>query len=488
MTAVILACDLGTSSCKLAAFDATGEMRATASAPYPTNAVGTRVEQDPADWQRAFRVAVAEFTAGGHLRDAACIAFTGQMSAALPVDAGANALRPCLIWSDQRASAEVSAIEAAIGREAFYLITGNPISSTYTIAKALWIARHEPDVYRATTCFLQPKDWLIAQLTGVMAVDMSDASCTGLLDLTRGTWDSNLATAVGLDARKLPPIAPGTAVIGRVTAAGAATSGLPKGLPVVLGGGDGPTSALGAGIVRSGQSYVSLGTSAWVSFISAEAVVDPGQRIFSLRHVVGGLFAHTGATQNAANALSWLTGDILGGTTLEGSLAATEAGADGLLCLPYLNGERTPYWSSDAAGVFFGLRPQHRPAHMVRALAEGVCHHLRLITDVFADLGMSSAEIVALGGLAHVPAFVRLLASAVGKPHLVGASAGQTTCRGAAMMGAVGIGLFPSADDMTDWIAATQSVGPDRDVAARMALDHPRFLDLYQRLAPLFKR
>ena len=488
MSQTILACDLGTSGCKLAAFDPHGRVLATASAAYAATVVGAGAEQTARDWMLAFHRTVVTLVAGGQVGDAACIAFTGQMSAALAVDAQAEALRPCLIWSDQRAAAEAEFIADTVSRDAFYRITGNPISPTYTIAKALWIKRHEPDIYRRTAKFLQPKDWLVAQLTGIMAIDASDASCTGLLDLARGQWDTALARAVGLDTDKLPDIASASQVIGRVTRAGAEISGLPEGLRVVLGGGDGPTSALGAGIVRPGQSYVSLGTSAWISFVSDAPVADPGQRVFSLRHVLPGLFAHTGATQNAANVLSWLSNDVLGGGSLESSLASTTAGADGLLCLPYLNGERTPYWDADAAGVYFGLRPQHRREHMVRAMAEGVCHHLRLITDVFADLDMQAKEMIALGGLAENPAFVRLLASALGKPHRVALSASHATCRGAAMLGAVGAGLCGSVEDIRGWAAHAHPVAPDPASEARLKMDHPAFLELYRCLMPMFRR
>jgi len=488
MSATVLACDLGTSSCKLAVFDQRGAVVGAAGSGYASATRGAEVEQDPWDWLRAFQAAVTTLDAEGHLADIACLAFTGQMSATLAVEAQAVPLRQCLIWSDQRATIEAEEVAGVIGHDSFYRITGNPISPTYTIAKALWIARHEPDVYQATAKFLQPKDWVIAQLTGILAVDLSDASCTGLLDLERGAWSHELARAVGLDVGKLPDIVPTAQVIGHVTAQGARISGLRPGLPVVPGGGDGPTSALGAGVVRPGQSYVSLGTSAWVSFVSAAPLGDPRRRLFSLRHVVEGLFAHTGATQNAGNVLAWLAGDILGSRSLDESLATTQAGADGLMCLPYLNGERTPYWDADASGSFFGLRPQHRGEHLVRAMAEGICHHLRLITDVFAELGLSSSEVVALGGLAESPTFVRLLAASTGRPHRVVQSPNHATCRGAAMLGAVGVGLCASLDAISGWVTHSPAVDADPADQARLDRDHAAFLDLYECLRPLFAR
>lgn len=480
----LLALDLGTSACKLAVVDRAGMVLATASAAYPTrSAPGGVAEQDPADWLRALAEAVKGLDAAGHLGHLTCIALTGQMSAMLAVGRDGEALAPCLIWSDQRAAAEAGALAATVGVAEYHRLAGNPVGPTYTATKAMWLKAHRPELYRRTAHFLQPKDYLLLHLTGTAAIDPSDASCTGWLDITSGQWSAHLLAASGIAREKLPDIARSATVIGRIHAGGASASGLPAGLPVVLGGGDGPVSALGAGLVRAGQSYLSLGTSAWLSFITDRPVAD--QRLFNLRHVADDAVAVTGSTQNAANVLGWLDAVLDSADGLDAALDTVAPGADGLLCLPYLNGERTPYWSATASGVFAGLRPYHRPAHLKRAMAEGICHHLRLIVDTFAESGLTSERVIAIGGLTSSAAFMQLLAATVGRPLLAVESGAHATSIGVAMIGAVATGLAPSLAALAAWVEHRPPIMPEPDLSAHIARNMGLFRQLYAALEPL---
>ncbi len=445
---IVLACDLGTSSCKLTAVDiasknGAGRIVGVASHLYPTrHGADGWAEQDPADWLHGFAAAVHELAEAGALREIRALAFTGQMSAALPVDASGQALHPALIWSDQRATVETDAAAARIAPGAFYGLTGNTLNATYTGPKLAWLARHRPEVWAATATFLQPKDWLIAQLTGVLAMDHSDASCTGLYELASGTWSPHLCDLFGLPLTLAPPLAEAASVIGTLDATMARRLGLPGGLPVVLGGGDGPTSALGTGIGR-GEAYLSIGTSAWVSFLNDAPVIDETRRIFSFRHVLPGVYAVTGSTQNAGSALAWLgsllaAGDI--GAEVRTALATVAPGAGGLLVLPYLQGERTPVWDSQATGAVLGLRAHHERVHLVRAFTEAVCFQIKLILDTLADCGLTSRDLRIVGGLSSEPTVVRLLATVV--QHRLRRPPGylHTTSIGAAMLGALALG------------------------------------------------
>jgi xylulokinase len=417
------------------------------SRAYPTrHGAEGWAEQDPTDWLRAFAAALHELSEVAQLRDVRALAFTGQMSAALPVDASGHALHPALIWSDQRATAETEAAARRITPEAFYALTGNTLNATYTGPKLAWLARHRPEVWAAAKTFLQPKDWLIAQLTGVLAMDHSDASCTGLYELATGTWNSRLFDLFGLPLAMAPPLAEAASVIGTLEASMARRLGLPAGLPIVLGGGDGPTSALGTGIGR-GEGYLSIGTSAWVSFLHDAPVVDAARRVFSFRHVLPGLYAVTGSTQNAGSAFAWL-GSLLEASDLAAevrtALATITPGAEGIMVLPYLQGERTPVWDSHATGAVLGLRSHHGRLHLIRAFAEAVCFQIGLILETLADCGLASRQLRVVGGLSSEPMVLRLLASVV--QHRLRRPPGylQTTSMGAAMLAALALGASAS--------------------------------------------
>ena len=489
---IVLACDLGTSSCKLTAVDMEPRPGAEpilgmASRPYPTrHATDGWAEQDPDDWLVAFGLAVVDLQATCALRDLRGLVFTGQMSAALPVDHSGRATHPALIWSDQRAIAETEAAARRISGDAFYRLTGNTLNATYTGPKLAWLKQYRPSAWADTTAFLQPKDWVIGQLTGMQAMDHSDASCTGLYDLAAGAWSPALFELFGLPPNIAPRLVEAATVVGTVQAVPARWLGLPEGLPVVLGGGDGPTSALGTGIGR-GEAYLSLGTSAWVSFLHDAPIEDPLRRVFTFRHVLPGLFAVTGSTQNAGNVFGWL-GSLLSidetSEALRGALRSVPPGSDGLLVLPYLQGERTPVWDSLASGAVLGLRSHHGKPHILRAFAEAICFQVALILETFADCGLVSPDIKVVGGLASEPQLLSLMATVTGHHLRRPSTFSHTTSIGAAMLGARALGASPAE---TARIAASQgetATTPELDrgtLASRYAV----YRDLYTALQPI---
>ncbi len=469
---VILACDVGTSSLKLAAFGADGRMRAAAQRPYPTTTPRPGwTEQDPGDWLRALAGAVAELAAAGHVAEAEAIAFTGQMSAVVLMAADGSAVRPAMIWSDTRATAEAAAIETETGRETYFDLVGSPPAATYPSAKALWLARHEPENLRRVQALLQPKDFIIARLTGVAAVDPSDASCTGFMDIARDRWDERLMALAGVAPGLLPDIRPSASVVGRVTAP-AAWSGLPEGLPVVLGGGDGPVTALGVGASVAGRIYACLGTSAWISEIAERPSSDPGRRLISYRHVLPGLYAVTGSTQNCGNVLDWLARRVAGTAawrdTLAADLDSVPPGAEGLLFVPYLHGERAPLWDPAIRGALLGIDPSHGPAHFVRATIEGIGFELRQILDVFRAAGGARPPLAIVGGISESAPVRRLLAEILGMPVAPVAEGAATTVRGAAMLGALALGIA-TPEDTGRWVELGRDVEPPGEMDPRLA-------------------
>jgi xylulokinase len=492
---VILACDLGTSSCKLSAVDVSPSaggfgVIANASRSYPTRHLPDGgAEQDPSDWLKAFAEAVRDLNVSGHLAHLRAICFTGQMSAALAVDSQGQAIHPALIWTDQRATQEVHRAEQAVSADRFYRLTGNAINATYTAPKLAWLKAHRPEVLSATAQFLQPKDWLICQLTGKAAIDHSDASCTGLYDLTAGGWSAELFDAFGLPASIAPCLGEATTRIGGLKDEVARQLGLPPSLPVVLGGGDGPTSALGVG-AGPNEAYISIGTSAWLSFLCDRPLIDPRRRVFSFRHVLPGRYAVTGSTQNAGNVLSWLNEFLESadaGIALRNGLERVAPGAAGLTVLPYLHGERTPYWDSRATGAILGLRPHHRKEHVVRAFAESICFQLKLIVDTFKELSVTSSTIRVVGGLSSEPLLMHLLAQVLETPLKRPSGHAQVTALGAAMVGALALGM--SRAEMTRLAAKTdhEDIAPE-PLCASLRASYGLYCSLYPVLKQLYDR
>ena len=349
---LVLAADIGTSSLKAALVADDGAVRATARRAYETNTPRSGwAEQNPHDWLVALKGAVSDLSERTEPGELAGLVVTGQMSAGLLVDADLSPLTPCLIWSDQRATAEAQRAESLFGAASLYRLTGNPASATYTAPKIRWFAHHAVDAFGRARRFLQPKDWLIGQLTGRVATDVSDASCTGLLDISRSCWADELFRLYQLDAGLAPEIIPAGSIAGRLRAEVASQIGLTPGLPIVMGGGDGPVAAAGSGALADGDAHASLGTSAWISFVSQRPVLDPESRLATYAHVVPGHVVETGPMQSAGAALEWAA-RLLGtqpSALAEMALRGPMPAATAPLFLPSIQGEGALWWFSGTA-------------------------------------------------------------------------------------------------------------------------------------------
>jgi len=322
------------------------------SYPRPTWA-----EQDPSDWWRAVVETTRQLLQKSRARpeDIAVVGFSGQMQGCLPVDAAGRPLRPCIIWADQRAVAQADALAERLGEERVFQITGHRITPTLSGPKILWLRDHEPEVFARTHKFLHVKDYIALKMTGCLATDRSDASGMNLYDLDGGAWSEEILQAIELDPSYLPEVHDSTDIIGEVTRAAADELGLAVGTPVVIGGRDGASAAVGAGAVNEGPAYTYVGSSAWISLAARRPIYDPKRRIFNFAHMVPGLFVPCGTMQAAGGSYRWLRQEICG---LEGReadetgedvyeimnrhAAESPPGARGLLFLPYLQGERSP--------------------------------------------------------------------------------------------------------------------------------------------------
>lgn len=423
----------------------------------------------------------------------AAVSFSGMMNGALPVDAQGQPLRPAIIWADQRATAEAGLLADRCGAAQVYRITGNRATPSCTAAKLLWLQRQQPEVYAATHYFLQAKDYAAFLLSGVSATDYSDASNTNLFDLETRAWAADMIAAVGLDAARLPPIYPSATVIGRVTPAAAGLTGLLAGTPVVIGGGDGACATVGAGAVAAGDAYTYIGSSAWMAVVAERPLFDPQMRTFNLAHLDPALYFPLGAMQAAGGALDWferlLRGEERrGGVTpplplyadLAAAAAAVPPGAEGLLFLPYLMGERSPHWDPGARGAFIGLSMAHGRPELARAVLEGVALNLRLILDALRSQGLRIPAMRLIGGGARLPLWRQILADTLGLPILLPDLLAEATSLGAAIAGGVGVGLYPDFSVAQRFVRTHAAEEPDPARQAQYDALLPRFQGAYR--------
>ena len=360
----ILAHDLGTTGNKASLYDRDGRMVASSFFGYGLELPHVNwVEQNPEDWWQAVCASTRQLLAAAKVqpKEIACITFSGQMMGCVVVDRRARPLRNALIWADIRAVAEAQTIIDGVGMAEAYRITGHRASSSYSGAKILWVRNHQPEIFAQAHKFLHAKDFIVARLTGNFVTDYSDASGMNLYDLQAGDWSDRILDAIGLDRAVLPELHASTDVVGAVTADVAEEVGLAAGTPVVIGGGDGCCAATGAGVVREGSAYNYIGSSSWIALATKAPILDPTMRTFTWAHLVPGMFSPCGTMQAAGGSYQWLRDnlcqpekDAAAGLNLSPyelmnlQAESSPPGANGLLFLPYLLGERSPRWNPKA--------------------------------------------------------------------------------------------------------------------------------------------
>ncbi len=494
----ILAHDLGTTGNKATLFDVDGSIVASTLAAYPTAYPQPNwAEQDPADWQAAVFDSTRRLLAESNADPAqiAVVSFSGHMQGALAVDALGVPLRPAIIWADQRATAQADFIAQSWGEAEVYRLTGNRVSPAYTVAKILWLKENQPDLFRQTHKILQPKDYAAFLLSGVFATDYSDASLAQLLDLEQRLYAADFLARLGISLALLPDLYPSAAVIGEVTPAAADATGLTAGTPVVIGGGDGACATVGAGSIQPGDVYNYLGSSAWVGLSTDRPVLDPRQRTFNFCHLDPKLYCAIGTMQTAGGAFDWFerllraeTQNQLDYRSLDAAAQAVPPGANGLLFLPYLLGERSPHWNPRARAAFVGLAmPDSRP-ELSRAVLEGVAFNLRHILDILRSQGVAVEAMRLIGGGGNSALWRQILADVYNLPILRVSLSAEATALGAAIAGGVGVGLYPDYGVARALVPVTAAEQPNPAARARYEALYELFKASYAALEPIYER
>lgn len=515
---LLLGLDIGTSAAKGVLLDAAARrIIAESSVEYPLSQPRPGwSEQDPEDWWLAVcRISRRLIAASGaDPNDVAAVGLSGQMhgSVFLGADAAAsggraNSLRPAILWNDQRTARQCEQIEQATGgRRRLVELVGNAALTGFTLPKVLWLREHEPERFARARHLLLPKDFVSFRLTGEIATDVSDAAGTLALDVdARTRWSGDVLRAVSVDAALFPPVRESCAVAGLISDWAAGQTGLALGTPVVAGAGDNQAGAVGAGVVEPGAVLAAIGTSGVVFAhtdrprrdVPAPTQPDaPVGRLHTMCAATGtarrpGGWSLTGCMLSAGGALRWARSVLAPGVTydeLVREAASVPIGAEGLVFLPYLTGERCPHPDPQARGAWIGLTSRHTRGHLLRAVLEGVTFGMTQMLDLMRAVGVDVRLARLGGGGARSALWRRMLADNFGTPcEVVGAGGDEGPALGAAIMAGVGAGTFESAAAACRAvIPVVAEVRPDPAAAAAYARPRATYNHLYHDLRTTF--
>ncbi len=495
----LLGIDLGTSGVKSLVLAEDGTVAGTATiglsarSPHPGWS-----EQDPAEWWEATRASVRAALASTGISPAsiAGIGISGQMHGAVLLDDRGAVLRPCILWNDQRSAPQCDEITRRVGGRARLLeLVANPALAGFTAPKLLWVRENEPDVWDRVAKVLLPKDYLVYRLTGKLGTEVSDAAGTLLLDVRRRAWSADMLRLLDLPDTLVPVCRESSDIVGGVTPEAAEACGLAAGTAVVAGGADNACAAVGTGVIAPGGLMSSLGTSGTLLAPTAAPEVDPEGRAHTFCHAVPGTWYVMGVMLAAGGALRWcrdtMCQEDIVRAEREGrdvydlmmeEAATVPAGAEGLIFLPYLSGERTPHGDPHARGVFCGLTVRHLKRHLVRAVVEGVTFGLRDSLEIIRALGLPANRVYATGGGARSLFWRQVQADVFGVPVLA-EGGGEGPALGAALLAGAGVRVFSLADG----VARSVRPGPPVTPQAAPSAVYDRLYPLYDRIYPALR-
>ncbi len=504
----VIGIDSSTTACKAMVWDTRGARRdaryTEGRAALPLWMPRPGWHEQPADaWWEACVQTVRAALADVDAARIAALCISPQRETFVPVDDTGAPLRPAIVWMDERARELLPVIAQAYGAERIHRETGKPLSVNLTLGKIAWLRAHEPDVFARAAKYLDVAAFLIHRLTGHYRTGWGCADPTGLFDMRANTWDAALLSCLGVDVAQMPEAYPPGAVVGTVTHEAAALTGLPAGLPVVAGVGDGQMSGLGVNITRPGQAYLSLGTSVISGTYSDAYVTDrafrtlyggiPGSYCVETALLGGGYTVAWFVEKMASNQLSAVSGQPLATiqppnnlTTemlYDEAIADIPPGAEGLMLVPYWNSVLNPYWDAAASGIVVGWRGVHTRTHLYRAILEGIAFEQRLCTEgVEAALGLPVESYVAMGGGAQSARWLQIIADVTGKP-VNRAAVTDAAALGAGILAATGAGLFPDVHTAAKAMTriAPEPLTPD---AARHTFYSRLYTDVYRPLFP----
>jgi len=436
---VFIGLDLGTSHLKGIVIDDAQNVCAEASVSLslmrPKNGWS---EQNPQDWLDATENVMASLANKVNLKKVNAIGLSGQMHGATLLDKNDNVLRPCILWNDTRSAEEASYLDS---KTIFRNLTGNIVFPGFTAPKLAWVHKHEPNIFAKISKVLLPKDYLRLWLCGEYVAEMSDAAGTSWLDVKRRDWSDALLAETDLDRSQMPTLIEGCEISGVLKKTHASKWGLPHGVIIAGGGGDNAASAIGVGVVKAGDAFVSLGTSGVLFAASDEYQPDAASAVHTFCHALPNTWHQMGVILAATDAMNWF-GQVLNSSAQEmtNDLGVLKAPSKTLF-LPYLGGERTPHNDAQIRASFINLDHNADRQAMIRAVIEGVAFAFRDCFDALSSTGTKINQLVAVGGGAKSEYWVQAIATALGLPISIPVAGDYGGAFGAARLGMIAYGI-----------------------------------------------
>jgi xylulokinase len=443
-------------------------------------------EQEPEDWWRATREAIAGAMAirGSAGTEVEAVGLTGQMHGCVMLDSDGEVLRPALIWCDQRTQPQCDWLTEKVGFDRLIELTANPALPNFTLTKLLWVREHQPEIFSRIAHVLCPKDYVRYRLTGEFAMDLQEASGTLLLDVAHRRWSAEMAEAAEIPMTWLPRLFEGPEICSRISTAGTAATGLAAGTPVAAGAGDQGAGAVGMGILAPGSVSATIGTSGVVFAATDAPIKDTLGRLHTFCHAAPGRWHVMGVTNGAGLSLRYFRDTFAPDATYDEllDLAATAPpGCDGLLWAPYLFGERTPHLDPNARAAFIGITASHTRAHFIRVILEGVAFSLKDTFTLFNELSIPVKAIRLGGGGTRGPLWRQIQADVYDHPvDLLEAEEGGAF--GAALLAGTGVNAWPNVDS-----ACAATVRVAETIVPRNAAVMKEAYKAYRRIYPALR-
>ncbi|HSV86360.1 MAG TPA: FGGY family carbohydrate kinase [Levilinea sp.] len=484
---LVLGLDSSTTACKAVVWDCAGQPLAIGRAAHRIDMPHPGWHEQSADsWWTAACTAIQAAIAPIEPARLAALCVTHQRETFVVLDEHDQPLRPAILWMDERCRGLLPTIEHHLGRQRIHQITGKPLSGNLTLGKIAWIKANEPEVFRRAAYYLDVAAYLNYRLTGLYRTGWGCADPTGLFDLQQNAWSREILEYLGITPDQLPEAFPPGAILGEVTPTAGADCGLPPGLPVVAGLGDGQSAGLGANITHPSRAFISLGTSVLSGTYSDRFVIDRSFR--TLYGGIPGSYLLETALLGGAYTINWfletfsaVSGGInrldgqRGEAYYEALLRDLPPGASGLLLVPYWNSAMNPYWDASASGIVAGWRGYHRPEHLYQAILEGIGYELRLsIEGVETALPAPVERLIATGGGAQSPVWLQIIADITGKP-VYRSHTHETAALGAGILAATASRLYPDVQTAADQMTAIQPHPTEPDASR-----HPYYTRLYE--------
>jgi xylulokinase len=467
----IMGVDVGTSGLKCILIDERGQVAVSVTENYPCSVPRPGwSEQDPSDWQEAAGKAMRRASSAVDKKDIIALGFSGQMHGLVALDKEDNVIRPAILWNDQRTAAECDEIIAAAGGlEGLLGFTNNTMLTGYTGGKILWLKKHEPENFGKMRSFLMPKDYIRFLITGEKDTDVSEASGTGLFDVEHRVWSDKLIYMLGFDKSLFPMAVESDEISGYVTKEAAEFTGLAEKTPVFAGGGDAVIQTTGMGIVKEGTIGLIIGTSGVVSAPLDSFSVNKGGLLQYFCNNAEGKWQAFGCQLSSGGSVEWLKDTFYEGPEafreIDEGAQNSPAGANNLVFLPYLSGERCPYADPSARGVFFGLSRMHGKGDIARAVMEGVTFGLKDIFELVraANPSINLAEVISSGGGSKSAVWRQIQADIFELPVKTLTGAAEGGAYGAAVVAGVGAGIWDNIEEAAKMLTVETVTEPKRE-------------------------